>query len=61
MAVATGSAPVSTQFDVPSTIQTGASQLVVVANGVPSKPVDVTIEASGSAQFQAESIGVSKQ
>jgi hypothetical protein len=34
---------VSTMFDVPSTIETGASSLVVVANGIPSKPVSVTI------------------
>jgi hypothetical protein len=44
MAVATGSAIVSTEFDVPSTIQTGASELVVVANGIPSASVSVTIE-----------------
>jgi hypothetical protein len=43
MAVATGSATVSTEFDIPSTIQTGASELVVVANGIPSNPVAVTI------------------
>jgi hypothetical protein len=53
MAVATGSASVSTEFDIPSTIQTGASQLVVVANGIPSEPADVTIEASGSSNFSA--------
>jgi hypothetical protein len=43
MAVATGSATVSTEFDIPSSIQTGASELVVVANGIPSNPVAVTI------------------
>ena len=43
MAVATGTATVSTEFDIPSTIQTGASELVVVANGIPSNPVAVTI------------------
>jgi Domain of unknown function (DUF4082) len=42
MAVATGSAIVSTQFDVPAGIETGPSQLVVVANGIPSNAVAVT-------------------
>ena len=44
MGVATGSTAVSTEFDVPSGIPTGASQLVVVANGIPSNPVEVTID-----------------
>jgi hypothetical protein len=35
---------VSTMFDVPSSIGTGASTLVVVANGVASRPVSVTIQ-----------------
>jgi hypothetical protein len=35
---------VSTMFDVPSTIETGASSLVVVANGETSAPVSVTIQ-----------------
>jgi hypothetical protein len=43
MAVATGSATVSTQFDIPATIDTGASTLQVVANGIPSAAVAVTI------------------
>lgn len=34
----------STEFDVPSTTEAGASTLVVVANGIPSNPVNVTIE-----------------
>lgn len=37
---------VSTSFDVPSSIPAGTGSLVVVANGVPSKPVTVTIEGS---------------
>jgi len=40
------SAVVSASFDVPSTIQSGASTLVVVANGISSKSVSVTIEPS---------------
>jgi len=43
MGVATGSTLVSAKFDVPSTIETGASSLVVVANGIPSAAVAVTI------------------
>ncbi|MGA8762285.1 MAG: hypothetical protein WB562_05290 [Candidatus Sulfotelmatobacter sp.] len=46
MAVATGSALVSTNFDVPAGIETGASQLFVVANGIPSAGVAVTISSS---------------
>jgi hypothetical protein len=44
MGVATGTTPVSTNFDVPSNAPTGASKLVVVANGIPSAPVDVTVQ-----------------
>jgi hypothetical protein len=44
MGVATGSLTVSTNFDVPSGIETGASTLVVVANGIPSLPVNITVE-----------------
>jgi hypothetical protein len=43
MAVATGKAIVSTNFDVPAGMETGASTLVVVANGIPSKAVSVTV------------------
>jgi hypothetical protein len=43
MAVATGSAIVSTKFDVPATMETGASSLVVVANGIPSAAVSITV------------------
>lgn len=43
MGVATGTKTVSTKFDVPATIETGASTLVVVANGIPSASVAVTI------------------
>jgi hypothetical protein len=44
MAVATGSATVSTNFDVPTSIETGASTLVVIANGIPSEPVNITVQ-----------------
>ena len=43
MAVATGSATVSTKFDVPAGMETGASTLEVVANGIPSKRVSITV------------------
>jgi hypothetical protein len=44
MAVATGSQTVSTNIDVPNAIETGPSLLEVVANGIPSIPVHVTVE-----------------
>jgi len=48
MAVATGSAIVSTYFDVPSGMETGPSSLEVVANGIASASVSVTVnESSG--------------
>lgn len=44
MGVATGSAIVSTNFDVSAATETGASTLVVVANGIPSPSVNVTVQ-----------------
>jgi hypothetical protein len=44
MGVATGSTVVSTNFDVPATMETGASTLQVVANGIPSAAVAVTVQ-----------------
>ena len=43
MGVATGAAVHSTNVQVPSTIETGPSQLFVVANGIPSAPVAVNV------------------
>jgi hypothetical protein len=43
MGVATGSTPVSTNFDVPTTMETGASTLVVIANGIASTPFSITV------------------
>jgi hypothetical protein len=43
MSVATGSKHVLTAFDIPAGIETGASTLEVVANGIPSAAVSVTI------------------
>ena len=42
--VATGTKIVSTEFDVLPGTQTGASKLVVVANGIPSLPVAITVK-----------------
>src|ERR1035438_6227990 len=47
MAVATGSTIVSTNFDVPAGIETGASSLFVIANGIPSAAASVTVGSSG--------------
>jgi hypothetical protein len=43
MGVATGSTTVSTHVDVPATMETGVSELEVVANGIPSAPFVVTV------------------
>lgn len=43
MGVATGSKIVSTYVDIPATMETGASTAVVVANGIPSAPVAITV------------------
>ncbi|RUL75909.1 choice-of-anchor D domain-containing protein [Dyella choica] len=48
MGVATGNAIVSTNFDVPANIETGASELYVVANGIPSNPVAVVVGGGSS-------------
>jgi hypothetical protein len=43
MGVATGSKVVSTWFEVPTNIEAGDSKLAVVANGIPSMPVSITV------------------
>jgi hypothetical protein len=43
MAVATGTKIVSTNFDVPPRMETGPSSLEVVANGIPSAAVSITV------------------
>lgn len=43
MGVASGTAIVSTQFDLPRNVETGASTLMVVANGIPSNGVAITV------------------
>ena len=44
MGVATGTATVFTNFDAPAKMETGASKLEVVANGIPSKAVNITVK-----------------
>jgi hypothetical protein len=44
MGVATGSAMVSTKLELPMSAETGASHLVVVANGIASAPVAITVQ-----------------
>jgi len=48
MGVATGEKLVWTYFDVPQQIETGASRLEVVANGIASQPVDVWLDRDQS-------------
>ncbi len=43
MGVATGNSVVSASFDVPASTETGASSLVVIANGIASSPVAVLV------------------
>lgn len=43
MGIATGNTPVSTTFDVPAGIETGASTIYVVANGIPSAGHAITV------------------
>ena len=43
MGVQTGNVPTYTHFDVPAGMETGPSKLVVVTNGIPSFPVNVTV------------------
>ena len=52
MAVATGSATVSTWFHVPTDAEAGDSTLEVVANGIPSMPMNVTVNVATAAANQ---------
>jgi len=44
MGVATGTARVSTMFDVPANVEPGAGKLYVVANGIPSAARNITVQ-----------------
>ena len=46
MGVATGSALVSTQFDVNADIELGLGKLYVVANGIPSAPPRISVHSN---------------
>jgi Bacterial Ig-like domain (group 3) len=46
---------VSTNFDVPGNLELGASTLVVVTNGIPSQPVNVTVELGTALAFTGAS------
>ncbi len=52
MGVATGSAIVSTNFDVPAGTETGPSTLQVIANGIPSVPVNIDVYSRTRALFE---------
>jgi hypothetical protein len=43
MGVQTGNVPTYTHFDAPANMETGAGQLVVVTNGIPSLPYNITV------------------
>lgn len=55
MGVATGSAIVSTNFDVPATIELGSSTLEVVANGIPSTPFNINVGLASTLAFTGAS------
>jgi hypothetical protein len=48
MGVATGSDLVSTLFDITPNIEPGKSTMVVIANGIPSLPVNITVHPTPS-------------
>jgi len=57
MGVATGATPVSTQFDVPLSIESGPSILEVVANGIPSIPKTVLVEPGINSSLPSIGLG----
>jgi hypothetical protein len=57
MGVATGSATVSTNFDVPAGMETGASTLVVIANGIPSLPFSVNVAPGTTLTYNGATTG----
>ena len=54
MGVATGSLVVSTTFDVPASIETGASTIEVIANGIPSAKTKLRAERGGTRTVQQD-------
>ncbi len=57
MGVATGSATVSTSFDVPAGMETGASTLVVIANGIPSLALAVNVAPGTTLTYNGATTG----
>ena len=57
MGVATGATPVSTHFDVPQSIESGPSTLVVVANGIASVPISILVEPGISSLLPSIGLG----
>lgn len=57
MGVATGGAAVSTSFDVPAGAETGASKLVVIANGIPSLPLSVNVAPASTLTYTGATTG----
>jgi hypothetical protein len=58
MAIATGSAVVTTDFEVPVTVELGAATLEVVANGLASLPRGIVVHAPIAIDFDALATGV---
>ena len=54
MGVATGNATVSTFFDVPATVELGSSDLVVVANGIPSASRTIVVTNGGDGDYDGD-------
>jgi len=48
MGVATGTNVITTNVEIPSNLETGASTLEVIANGIPSKPVSIEVSKDRS-------------
>ena len=57
MGVATGGATVSTNFDVPPVMETGASTLVVIADGIPSLPYSVNVAPGTTLTYTGATTG----
>jgi hypothetical protein len=60
MGVATGDLEVSTTFDVPAGIEAGASDLVVVANGISSQPARVDVIVPGGHSHHARPAAIAR-
>jgi uncharacterized protein (TIGR03437 family) len=59
MGIATGAALVSTQFDIPPSIEKGFSTLVVIANGIASSPWTLTVATNPGSEPVVSSLSPS--